>query len=177
MSERARSLTVCDIVLTYIDVAGRWKPLHLVRESPWLPGQLGFFLCWTAVAGETVGYMRDGRPIGTYAPGSKALRLAAQDAAEERGGTYLYTLRGRTARQCTLLDGIDCRDGGPKRANDARGLGARNNAVVYEDGGGSVLQEPGRAIEAVRADMSAAQLRKAEVLWHYGDEYWEGVEH
>ena len=89
-----------------------------------------------ATGGELLGYMLDGGDLGEARPGSRAA-AAIVDAAGGQKNDYLFETR--SGGGCVqFLDGRTCRAGGPKRANDCKGLGVAANAVFYDNGDAAV---------------------------------------
>ena len=70
-----------------------------------------------------------------------------------------------------MYDGVGCRSGGPKRANDARGTKRHNNCRLYDHG--HLCVRPFAEVPALDAKASAARRAKSELLYSYGEGYWE----
>ena len=54
------------------------------------------------------------------------------------------------------------------------GLGLPANATMYEGGQLVATGKPGAVIAKLHAGMTKSQMRRAEILWEYGDDYWTG---
>ena len=75
--------------------------------------------------------------------------------------SFLYTLRA-TSRSISLYDGRTSRAGGPRNANDARGLGVPQTAILYDNS--ALHVRPFCSILPLRPDMSPGQRKRAEIL-------------
>ena len=145
-AERRRMPAHLGVIVTYIDESGEWHPTTVVTESATQPGQWGYYCAHRFSGGECMGAMLD-----TSAPDGPS--------------RYLVALRSG------LRDGATSRPGGPTRANDPRGTGLPANAWCYDHGWLAV--KPFGEIAPLRPDLSPHERRRREVLWDYGDRYWE----
>ena len=158
-----------NVVVTFFDDDGVWRPWTIARESLLVPGQYGLFAARDFSGGETIGFMRDGT-LGTYAERSVALRDAIQDLRDVDGAHYLYVLPTSRKGRVTLHDGRFSRPGGPRNANDARDSGLAQNSRFMEDG--RLIVRGFQDIPRLRPDVSIAQRSRSEILWDYGVGYW-----
>ena len=144
--QRARLPPHIGVIVTYLRVGPRaWLPQTVATESTLLPGEWGYFSARGHQGGEALGAMLD--------------------AAPRRGPSrFLFRCKGR------VLDGAGCRAGGPKNANDPRGTRLGANALLYSNG--VLCVRPFSAVAPLSPVLTAAQRRRAEVLWHYGPAYW-----
>ena len=157
------------IIVTFFDDGARWHAWTIACESTLLPGQYGLFPARDFDETETLGIMRDGL-IGAYTSHSRALQTAIREAQSSGQHRYLFVLPSTHKDQVTLHDGSLSRPGGPRNANDARGFArVAYNSKFMEDGR---LVVTSHALRGLRADMSALQRMRSEILWDYGQEYW-----
>jgi hypothetical protein len=125
-----------------------------------LPGQWGLFAAMVLEGGEVVGSMLDAEHVGVM-PRSEA-RQVAEERVSSGAPNFLFELKASSSKHVKLYDGRVCRPGGPRCANDARGTGQHNNAIFYETGTLNVA--PMVEVQRRRADMSAASLKRTEIL-------------
>ena len=162
-----RAAAQLPIILTYGELAGQWRPLTIAFESAHLGNkQYGLYPAVLRQGGDYLGTMLDGRDLGTFAGRTRELR----EVASQENSDYMYTVRAAKGR-VRLLDGASCRDGGPKRANDPRGLTRPANAAFYDNG--CLCVRPWSSIPAVAAGVSPERLRQCEILWSYGNDFWK----
>lgn len=162
MSEELRAESTLGAILTLVDLAGRWVPWTLATERPSLPGEWALFLVSQLEGGGIVGSMRDASVLGTFTAGSRKHQVAKQAAAA--ASNFVFEMKAAGSR-VTLRDGATSRPGGPRCANDARGLGLHTNAIFY--GNGNLCLRPFAAVLPLRADMTLSQRRCAEIVWSY----------
>ena len=173
VSPQQRRQTRVPIIVTYVRLSRGWVPWTIAMESALLPGQWGLFAAFHMAGGEIVGWMRDGLLCGLFeSDDDPALRKERVD----RGGSELYQLDEYGG--VMLRDGRGARRGGPRNANEARGVRQYQNARLLMDGALVVL--PFKEIRALRADMSDGERRACEITYAYdgrdkkggGDSYW-----
>lgn len=166
--ERAQSRL--PIVLTLVKFPDGWVPWTLAMESCLLPGQLGLFGARRLETGDIVSWMLDGRRVGVVddEDGVEGLMTTVGGVVRK----YMYLIQGK-GEQYVLMDGEAARDGGAKRANDARGLRKGNNAEFFDDG--ALRVGTWSVVAELRAGMSAQEKKEAEVTWSYGKAFWRGV--
>ena len=135
------------VILTFFDNHGHWLAWTIAMESESLPGQYGLIAARDFGEGDTLGFMREGH-IADFERGSAALHAAVAERVSSGGGRFLYTLPAASKGMVALCDGQLSRPGGPRAANDARGLArVRQNCAFMEDGRLNVIS---RSIPARR---------------------------
>jgi hypothetical protein len=157
------------VIVTFAQVGAHWSPLTVAAESEALrakgwPAQYGLYAARDFTGGECLGAMSDGVRLGPRA--SKATLSSLSD--EQR--RFVCSLGRGNPTGAGVFDCSGCREGGPKRANDPRGLGARANAVMYENG--LLCVGAFSSIPGLRAGDPPARRARTEILWHYGAAFW-----
>lgn len=158
------------IILTLVKLGAGWAPWTLAMESSLLPGQMGLFAARKLGPHDVVAWMRDGIRVGSANDEAGMAALLQKAGGMEK--KYMYMIDGG-GEGFVLMDGEGAREGGAKRANDARGLRRGNNAVFHEDGALRVGMWSTGVVER-RADMNMRERKDAEVTWSYGMAYWSG---
>ena len=134
------------VILTFIDMSGRWIATTVATESATQPGEWGYYSARHLPGGEYIGAMLD---VGEVSGPSRFL-------VQMRSG---------------MCDGARCRPGGPRCANDPRGADLPPNARLYDHGWLAVA--PFAELNALRPGLSRQQRRKLEILFRYGRKYWQ----
>ena len=140
------------VILTlYDDGRGRWAPQTVACEGDNLPGEWAYFLARHVPGGGLVGAASDAKLLVSCPAGSPQYARALQSVpVKDRG--YLFELAGARG-QVSLMDGRASRPGGPMCANDARGLGRKNNARLMCDGAFMLL--PGADVPPTEGPLSS----------------------
>ena len=137
------------VIVTYVEIRSVWCATTVVTEAKTQPGEWGLYSTRHLTGGECIGFMLD-----TTVPSGPS--------------RYLVKLRSG------VRDGASCRPGGPKRANDPKDTGLPANAILYDNG--VLAVRPFMTIEPLRPELSLAQGRSCEVMFHYGRRYWRDHE-
>ena len=163
ISDSQRRATSADtvVIVTFVDVCGKWRPWTIACESACLPGEMGLFAAAPLDGGQLIGYMRDGAHLGVFSERSRQYQEAVLQRIVESKPSYLYTLKA-TRNRVSLHDGRTSRPGGPRNANDARGLGVPQNAMFYDNG--ALHVKPFVTIPRLFPTMRTTQRRRAEIL-------------
>jgi hypothetical protein len=157
------------VIVTYAQVGKRWSPLTIAAESEALrnegwTAQYGLYAARDFSGGECLGAMSDGVRLG---PRVSEAALRSLSGEQRR---FVCSFGRGNPTGAGVFDCSGCREGGPKRANDPRGLGARANAVMYENG--LLCVGAFSSIPGLRAEDPPARRARAEILWHYGAAFW-----
>ena len=157
------------VILTlYDDGRGSWTPQTVACEGDNLPGEWAYFLARRVSGGDIVGTASDAKLLVSCSAASPRYAKALESVpVDDRG--FLFELEGARGR-VHLMDGRHARPGGPMSANDARGLGRRNNSRLMCDG--RFLLLPGADVPVLRPRMPTKEGQRAELLWDYSDSYW-----
>ena len=144
-AERAALPAHLGVIVTYVDVCGRWVPMTVATASAILPNEWGYFAARKLGGGECIGFMMDTRASH---------------------GASRYHVRMRSGTR----DGAYARAGGPRCANDPHDTRLRANARFYDIG--LLAVAPFSEILPLQAGLSACARRRREILWEYGKRYW-----
>lgn len=160
---------VLDYTLTLALVGSKWEAYTVACESASVRGEYGLYAARDFGGGELVAAMMDGREVWRAGGGESLGAWLGTVPAAERA--YLYELPAGGGRR-KVMDGAWARHGGPKRANDPRGTGLGANCMFYDHG--YMCVSPGKAVGRMRPGQSAGERRRSEILWAYGEAYWQG---
>ena len=171
VAPQRRRQTSVPIIVTYVRLSRGWVPWTVAMESALLPGQWGLFAAFRMPIGEIVGWMQDGLLCGLFRSDNDPA-LMTERASRTSDELYQLDEYGGVV----LRDGRGARRGGPRCANDARGMRQFQNARFLADG--ALVVPPFKEIAALRAGMSDAERRACEITYSYdgsgekGDSYW-----
>ena len=170
-------VTTMPVILTCVSVGGAWEPWVISAEDFKLaeagfPGQLGLFAARAFQRNEVV-ERYDGELIGTFVADSEAYVRAVRRRLASVESSYLFEINGARKGTCQLWDGTSGRDGGPKRANSARGLGCPHRAIIDFEGDMVVTAPSG--IPALTSNVSRTNMHRHAIFVDYGTTYWDPV--
>ena len=168
------------IVVTMVWTKAKWRPWTITAASMsmWNAGhgvQRGMYLLRKATRGTALGFL-EGDRMGTFKHGSAAKTAAVRANAHTEHSCVFCT---RTAHGLERLwDGAGDRPGGMAGSNDARGTPRRNNAAVaWQMEVGDFTEDATiRAVHLIRAvglDDDQATWATREVMWSYGNDFWD----
>ena len=168
-------VTTClPVVLTCVARGGTWVPWTMCCEDRELlrqgfGWQRGLVAVRRFVHKEIVERF-DGTLVGTYEADSQAYARAVRRRLRETGASYLFETEGKRKGTCRLWDGVTGRDGGPKRANSAHGLGRPNRAEI--DPEGDLLVTVPAGVPALTAAVAPKHMHMHSIYVDYGEAYW-----
>ena len=144
-AERANMPPHLGVIVTYVDIRGKWTATTVATESATQPGEWGYYCARRMTGGEHIG--------------------ALLDTCEPTGPSRYLIETSEGTR-----DAAKSRPGGPRCANDPRGTKLAPNAICYETA--MIHVAPFAEINPLRPDLTAPMRKKCEIMWSYGEDYW-----
>jgi hypothetical protein len=162
--------------------APRWHAHSVACESVRMRDitagpQMGFYMLTRRGAGDIVDVLDGAGSEHRFRPQSAAFAKAC-DRGESAAHSFLFVTR-EAGGLVRLWDGAAGRLGGLRNANDPRGMSTDqpNAAIAWQtdavDFSEDFVLRACRTIPPVSNESSVEEMRKAEVVWRYGREYWE----